>query len=202
MEPKMGVAVIILGFLGIAGWWVVQQGNAPPPPPPPVVQEIDPDTEPDFTPALRSVEDQKVLDAFRASKQQDHAYAARELLAAENYWGPDYCGKNRDELRDALIHYAKTRSEDLHAALSGKLMTRSEMTELWGSADDKLALHQANDRLHTGVLIRSDFPQPDALYLKIYTFAPDVKPSCGQSDPAKLTRLEGPAGGGGQTRSK
>jgi hypothetical protein len=195
MEPKMGAALVVLCLVALAGWWVVQQADVPPPPPPPVVQEIDPDKDPDFTPTLRSVADQKALDAFRAFKQQGHASVTRALLAAENYWGPDYCGQNREDLRNALTRYAKTRSEDFHAAIAGKMMTRSEMNQLWGSADDKLALHQANDRLHTGVLIRSDFPEPDALYLRIYTFSPDVKSACGEGEAAKASKPEATASG-------
>ena len=46
---------------------------------------------------------------------------------------------------------------------------------MWGSKDDARAIHQANDRLHAGILTKGDFPNPDARFLKIFTFDRDTK---------------------------
>ena len=118
--------------------------------------------------------------SFRRAMTKSHAMFLAEMLKAEDYWGADYCGPSRWELRGALARYAEVRATDFHLAISQQFMTREEMTRLWGSPDDELALHQANDRLHAGIVTKSDFFEPDARYLKIYVFPDDVKPACAE----------------------
>ena len=180
MDQATKLTIVACGLALAALALVVGVHRGPPIDPVRAFIEGDPDADPDFTPRLRTVEEQKEADSFRRAMTKSHAMFLAELLKAEGYWGADYCGPSRRELRGALARYAEVRATDFHLAISQQFMTREEMTRLWGSPDDQLALHQANDRLHAGIVTKGDFFEPDARYLKIYVFPDDVKPACAE----------------------
>lgn len=173
METNAKLAVVAAGLAiaAIALVWAVRR-PAPALTPPPLVVVQEPRTPAEIL--ARS----NAMESFHKAMVSAHDHTLKDLLDAEDYSGDDFCGRARRSLRNSIDYYAHTRFTDFDLALSQALMSEAEMAKLWGTPSDVKAIRQANGRLQHGYLLKGDFDDWRAVYMKLYSFPEDATPVC------------------------
>jgi hypothetical protein len=129
------------------------------------------------TPA-EMLERQKAVASFAKEKVASHDRALKMLLDSEDYSGPDFCGRPRRSLRNSIEFYANIRFTDFDLALTQDLMSKEQMTGIWSTQADVRAIRQANGRFQQGYVLKSDFRDGRADYLKVFSVPDDATPAC------------------------
>jgi hypothetical protein len=129
------------------------------------------------TPA-EMLERQKAVASFAREKVGSHDRALKMLLDSEDYTGPDFCGRPRRSLRNSIEFYANIRFTDFDLALTQDLMSKEQMTGIWNTQADVRAIRQANGRFQQGYVLKSDFRDGRADYLKVFSVPDDATPAC------------------------
>jgi hypothetical protein len=131
----------------------------------------------DLTPAERA-ERAKQIEDFRRDKVASHDRALKLLADAVDYSSPDFCANGRRGLRNSMDLYAHIRFTDIDLAVSQDFMSDEDIAKLWGGPRDVNAISQANFRLQHGYVLRDDFGDWRAAYLKVFSFPDEVTPAC------------------------
>jgi hypothetical protein len=130
-----------------------------------------------LTPAERT-ERTKVMQAFRNEKGASHDRALKLLADAVAYSNGPFCDKGRRVLRNSMELYGQIRFTDIDFAVTQDFMSDEDIADLWDGPRDVNAIGQANFRLQHGFVLKEDFADWRADYLKIFAFPDEVTPAC------------------------
>ena len=130
-----------------------------------------------LTPAERA-ERTQAMEAFRKEKVASHDRALTLLADAVAYSRSDFCDKGRRGLRNSIELYGHIRFTDIDLAVTQDFMSDEDIAQLWDGPRDVNAIGQANFRLQHGFVMKEDFADWRADYLKIFSFPDNATPAC------------------------
>jgi hypothetical protein len=129
------------------------------------------------TPAEVS-ERHKAIVGFRKAMIEAHDRTLKDLIDALDYSGRNFCAKGRRSLQYSMEIYAHTRFTFNDLAVTQDFMSDEAIAEVWNGPSDVTAVNHANFRLRHGFVMREDFPDWRATYMKIFSFPEDVAAAC------------------------